>query len=351
MRAAVWYGRKDVRIEDRPEPKVTPGKVKIRVKWCGICGSDVYEYSDGPFIIPTQNPHPLTGKMAPIILGHEFSGEAIEVGEGVTHIRPGDPVGVHACIVCNDCYWCKKGITNFCLRLGSTGLCDDGGFAEYVLVPGYACFRLPQGVSYEAGSFVEPICVAIHASKRGRIEPGSIVAVIGTGPIGLLVLQAAKAAGASKIYGIEKLPKRRELAKILGATEVFDPGAVDVGKEIHKRTEGIRVDVAFDCAGGPATLTTAFTLTRRGGKIVNVALPKVETFPFDRLFLHEKDIITSYAYVDEAPTAVGYLGDGRMKCESMITKKIKLQDLVQEGFHTLMRGAEDQVKILVSPEP
>ncbi len=350
MKAAVWYGRNDVRIEDRPEPQVTEGKVKIRVKWCGICGSDVYEYTNGPFIIPTNKPHPLTGKMAPIIMGHEFSGVAVEVGKGVSHIRPGDHVGIHACIICNECYWCKKGIMNFCLKLGSTGLCDDGGFAEYALVPGYACYKLPENVSFEAGSFVEPISVAIHAAKRGQIGPGSTVAVIGTGPIGLLVLKAAKAAGASQIYAIEKLPHRREVAKIVGATEVFDPEKTDPGKEIHQRTEGIRVDVSFDCAGGETTLTLAHTLTRRGGKIVNVALPKTTTFRFDRLFLHEKDIITAYAYVDESPAAVAYLSDGRMNCDPLITGKIKLKDLVEEGFHRLLEGKSKHIKILVSPE-
>jgi len=349
MKAAVWYGKNDVRIEERPEPQVPEGKVKIRVKWCGICGSDVYEYANGPFIIPTTKPHPLTGKMAPIILGHEFSGDAIEVGKGVPHINPGDRVGLHACIICNDCYWCKKGAVNFCMRLGSTGLCDDGGFAEYAVIPGYACYKLPDSVSYEAGSFVEPISVAIHAIKRAQLRPGDTVAIIGTGPIGLLVLQAARAAGAGQVYAVEKIPRRREVAKVVGATEVFDPDTVDPGKEIHRRTEGIRADIAFECAGGRATLTMAHSLTRRGGKIVNVALPKAEAFPFDRIFLHEKDIIMSYAYVDEAPTAIAYLNDGRIKCDPLVTGKIQLKDLIKEGFHRLMAG-ENHIKILVSPE-
>lgn len=222
MKAAVWYGREDVRILDLPEPVVAQEQVKIRVRWCGICGSDVHEYRAGPMIIP-KKPHPLTGKSTPIILGHEFSGDVIEIGEGVKRIAVGDRVTIHCLIYCGTCAYCRQGEYNMCLRLATVGLAWDGAFAESVVVPEYTVLKLPERVSYEMGTFSEPLAVAVRAVKRSRMRMGDTAAVIGTGPIGLLVLQAAKAAGASKVFAVEPIRSRRELAKQLGADEVFDP--------------------------------------------------------------------------------------------------------------------------------
>jgi len=232
MKAAIWYKKGDIRIEDIPEPKPGAGQVKARIKACGVCGSDLHEYTDGPFIIPSK-PHPLTGREGgPVVLGHEFSAEVVEVGDQVEQFIPGDRVTMSALIVCGTCHYCRRGAYNMCLKLGSTGFAADGGFAEYAVVPYYALYKLPDSVTDDMGAFVEPLAVAIRAVKRSRMNIGNSVAVIGAGPIGLLVMQVCLAGGASQVFVVEPMEARRELAKKLGATEVFDPKESDPGKAV-----------------------------------------------------------------------------------------------------------------------
>jgi (R,R)-butanediol dehydrogenase/meso-butanediol dehydrogenase/diacetyl reductase len=158
MRAAVWHGRKDVRVETVPvPPSPQPGWVKIEVIWCGICGSDLHEYLAGPIFIPASAPHPLTGKQGSVILGHEFTGTVVEVGEGVTTLRVGDLVAPDACQHCGVCGPCLAGRYNVCEKLAFTGLHNDGAFAKYVNVPAELCYILPAGVGAEAGAVIEPL--------------------------------------------------------------------------------------------------------------------------------------------------------------------------------------------------
>lgn len=349
MKAAVWYGREDVRILDLPEPVVAKDQVKIKVRWCGICGSDVHEYREGPMIIP-KKPHPLTGKSSPIILGHEFSGDVVEIGEGVKRIAVGDRVTIHCLIYCGTCAYCRQGEYNMCLRLATVGLAWDGAFAESVVVPEYTVLKLPDRVTYEMGTFSEPLAVAVRAVKRSRMRMGDTAAVIGTGPIGLLVLQAARAAGASKVFAVEPIRSRRELAKQLGADEVFDPARGDVGKEIAERTEGLRAHIAFECVGNQSAFDTAVRVTGRRAMIVMVgmALKPIEV-PFFRLWGHEKEITTCTGYVDEYPAALALLADRRVRVEPMITERIQLEDIIEKGLLEMIRNPERYIKILVAP--
>ncbi len=350
MKAAVWYGREDVRILDLPEPVVAQDQVKIRVRWCGICGSDVHEYRAGPIIIP-KKPHPLTGKSSPVILGHEFSGDVVEIGERVKRIAVGDRVTIHCLIYCGKCAYCRQGEYNMCLKLATVGLAWDGAFAESVVVPDYTVLKLPDRVSYEMGTFSEPLAVAVRAVKRSRLRVGDTAAVIGTGPIGLLVLQAAKAGGASKVFAVEPIPGRRELAKQLGADEVFDPAQGDVGKEIAERTEGLRAHIAFECVGSQGAFDTAIRVTGRRAMIVMVgmALKPIEV-PFFKLWGHEKEITTCTGYVDEYPAALALMADRRVRVEPLITEKIHLEDFIEKGLLEMIRTPERYIKILVSPE-
>ena len=179
---------------------------------------------------------------------------------------------------------------------------------------------------------------------------GDAAAVIGTGPIGLLVLQAARAAGASKVFAVEPTRSRRELAKQLGADEVFDPDQGDVGKEIAERTEGLRANIAFECVGNQSAFDTAVRVTGRRAMIVMVgmALKPIEV-PFFRLWGHEKEITTCTGYVDEYPAALALLADRRVRVEPMITGKIQLEDLIEKGLLEMMRNPERHIKILVAP--
>jgi len=352
MKALRWHGQRDIRIEEVPEPSPGKGEVKIKVKWCGICGTDLSEYAEGPIILPAKRPHPLTGKQPPIILGHEFSGEIVEVGSEVTGFAVGERVTVNPLIVCNDCFWCKWGRYNECARLATLGLGADGAFAEYVIAPAYGCYKLPPEVSDEMGALCETLAVLVRACKRGEVAPGDSVAVIGAGPVGLLALQTAKASGASKVFVIEPIPKRREIAKKLGATAVYDPQEVDAGKEIAKLTNGIRADVTIECVGSGPAMETALKVSRRAGKIVLVGIAKKPIeFPFDKLLFPEKDLIPVQGYVDEFPAAISFLADGRVKVESLITAKIKLDDIIEKGFKVLdSEQRAEHFKILVSPE-
>jgi len=350
MKAAVWYEKENIRIKDVPEPVPGPNQVKVKIKACGICGSDLHEYRQGPFIIP-GTPHPLTGrKGGPVILGHEFTAEVIETGLNVTGFNPGDRVTANALIVCGKCHYCKIGAYNMCQKLGSTGFAADGGFAEYAVLQDYALYHLPDSVSDDEGSFVEPLAVAIRAVKRSRMEIGDSVTVIGAGPIGLLVMQVCLAAGASHVFVIEPMKARRDLAEKLGATAVFNPMDEDPGKEIAKLTDGLRADVAFDCVGNQPAFDTAVKVTGRRGVICVAGLSmKPIKVPFIRLWGHEKEVIFSCGYENEFPAAIALLADKRINVEGLISARIPLDDIVEKGIKPLMDEADKYVKIVVYP--
>lgn len=349
MKAAVWYGVEDVRIEDYPEPSVGKGQVKIEIKACGICGSDLHEYKAGPFVIPAR-PHPLTGRsLGPVVVGHEFAGEVVEIGEGVTKCQVGDRVTVNPLIYCGECVYCKQGVYIMCTKLGTAGFAWDGGFAEYGVFPEYGIHKLPDSVSYEMGSFVEPVAVALHAINRSRMKAGDTVAVIGAGPIGLLAMQCAFAAGAKHVFVSEPMPARRELAAKLGATAVFDPTQCDVGKEIGKYTDNLKANVVLECVGLPATFDTAIKVSGRRGVIciVGLALKPIEV-NFMRLWGQEKEVVFSSGYNDEFPTCIAYLADGRVKIDELITSRISLEDYIEKGVKELITHGDQQIKILVT---
>jgi (R,R)-butanediol dehydrogenase/meso-butanediol dehydrogenase/diacetyl reductase len=229
MKAARWYGPKDVRIDNIDEPIVTDGLVKIKVKWCGICGSDLHEYLGGPIFIPVGKPHPLSGNVAPVVLGHEFSGEVVEVGSNVKKIKVGDNVVVEPIVACNECTNCKEGNYHLCPSLGFHGLCGTGGgFAEYTTFPEEFVYKLPEGFTYEMGALIEPITVAMHSLRRGKFETGQTAVVVGAGPIGLATIECLKASGAKMVIAVELSSTRKEYAKRSGADIVLDPREVDV---------------------------------------------------------------------------------------------------------------------------
>ena len=351
MKAAVWHGKEDIRIEDVPEPNTGAGQVKVRIKVCGICGSDLHEYNSGPFIIPSR-PHPLTGREGgPIILGHEFSGEVTEVGEGVTRVQPGDRVTVNPLIYCGECHYCRKGVHLMCVKLATVGFAWDGAFAEYGVFPEYSIFKLPDNMTYEMGACVEPLAVAVHAVNRSGLKIGDNVAVIGAGPIGLMVLQACKASGAGQVFVSEPMKNRIETAEKMRANAVLNPTEIDIGKEITGLTDGLRADIAFDCVGIRQTFESCIKVTGRRARIciVGLALKPIEV-AFMRLWGHEKELTFSQGYDDEDfPAAINYLADGRVRVDDYITKIISMDDLVEGGIKELINNPDENVKILVTP--
>lgn len=351
MKAAVWYEKGDIRIETREIPDPGPGKVRVKIKACGICGSDLHEYKDGPFIIPRKT-HPLTGQaLGPVVLGHEFSAEVESLGDGVGGFEKGDRVAINPLIYCGKCHYCQRGEQLMCLKLGTLGFAQDGAFAEYAVVPEYALFKLPDSISDDAGAFVEPLAVAVRAVNRSRLRLGQTVAVVGAGPIGLLVMQVCRAVGASQVFVIEPMEGRRQLAKRLGATHVIDPVQQDPGKEIAALTNRMRADVAIDCVGIQASFDTAVKSTGRRGVIcvAGLSLKPIEV-PFLKLWGHEKEIVFTQGYETEFPAAISLLANRQVQTEEMITGRIGLSQLENDGIKALMEHPDVHVKILVYPD-
>ncbi|MTT32108.1 zinc-binding dehydrogenase [Terrilactibacillus sp. BCM23-1] len=346
MKAARWHNQKDIRIEDIEEPKVAPGKVKIQIKWCGICGSDLHEYLGGPIFIPVGEPHPLTHEVAPVTIGHEFSGEIVEVGEGVNNFKIGDRVTVEPIFATHG----HQGAYNLDKNMGFLGLAGGGGgFSEYVSVDEELVFKLPEHVSFEQGALVEPSAVALYAVRSSKIKAGDKAAVFGCGPIGLLVIEALKAAGVSPIYAVELSPERQAKAEELGAI-VVDPSKVDdTVAEIARLTDG-GVDVAFEVTGVPVVLRQAIQSTGIGGETVIVSIWEkgAEILPND-IVIKERTVKGIIGYRNVFPAVLSLMEQGYFSADKLVTKKIALDDLVEEGFGALIKE-KSQVKILVEPK-
>ena len=359
MKAAVWHGQRDVRTEDIPEPPSPgPGEVKIEVSWCGICGTDLHEYAAGPIFTQVGSPHPLSGKMAPLVAGHEFSGTIVEVGRGVTSVKEGDRVVPNPVLGCWECDYCKKGMPELCTKIGFLGCHADGAFAKYTnlkvetgkeSIP--MLYKLPPAVSFEAGALVEPLSVAVKAVHSGRLLIGETVAVVGAGPIGLCTIQATRAAGASQIIAIEPAEARRNFALKAGATTALDPGTQDVVEEIKKLTGGLGVDCAFECVGAEAPLKTALGSIRKAARVVVVGIfekPALTDY-FDAVFF-DKSIIGTFGYSEQFKVTIALLADGRLQAEPLITGRIKVDDLVEKGYEELLTHKDRNIKIIVSPD-
>ncbi len=350
MHALRWHARRDVRLDEVAEPRPGPGEVLVRVAACGICGSDLHEYEDGPVYIPTA-PHPLTGVQPPVTLGHEFCGRVAAVGAGVTGLAEGERVAVNPCLLCGECAWCRRGRPNLCARLGTLGLSRDGAFAPLVAAPASGCHRLPASVDDRAGSFVEPLAVAVHAARRARLEPGARAVVVGAGPVGLLLLQVLRARGVAWVAVVEPREERRRLAAELGATALLDPAAApDPGRAVAALTDGERAEVAFECVGSEAAFATALRCAGKGGRVVLVGLvPAPVPVSLLALLAHEKELVGSSAYTDEFPAAIALLAEGRVRVDRLVTGEVPLAAALERGLLALARREAAHVKVLVRP--
>lgn len=349
MKALRWHGAKDLRLENIEEPVVRKGTVKIKVEWCGICGSDLHEYTAGPIFIPTSEVHPLSGDKAPLVMGHEFSGQVVEVGEDITEIQVGDRVVVEPIYACGTCGACRQGLYNLCDKMGFFGLSGGGGgFSEYATIPAEMIHKIPDSVSYEQGALVEPAAVALHSVRHSKLQVGDKAAVFGTGPIGLLLIEALKAAGASEIYAVELSEQRKQLAAELGAI-VIDPKEYDAVAEIHNRTNG-GVDVSFEVTSVPAVLKQAIQSTKINGETVIVSIFETEApiHPQD-IVMKERTLTGIIGYRDVFPAVISLMAQGYFPADKLVTKRIKLDEVIEEGFEGLLKE-RNQIKILVKAE-
>jgi (R,R)-butanediol dehydrogenase / meso-butanediol dehydrogenase / diacetyl reductase len=348
MPALRWHGRRDLRLEEVPRPRPRAGEVLVAVEWCGICGTDLHEYLEGPIFVATDE-HPLTGSRAPVTLGHEFAGQVVELGEGVRGLRVGDRVSSDGVWRCRDCWYCRTGDYHRCESIGFIGLASDGAFAPFVVVPEEAAYVLPDSVTNEQGALVEPIAVAVHAVRRSGMAVGDSVAVVGAGPIGLMTIAVARASGAGEIYVVEPSEARKARAFELGATVVLDPASGDAVAEVRRRTAGARgVDVSFECVGLQATLGTSIDVLRKGGTaaVVGVFEQPIQ-LDMNDVVLSERMVVGCLSHRNDVPRAIALLADGRIDAELLITSRVDLADVIDEGFGELVRNKDRHVKVLV----
>jgi (R,R)-butanediol dehydrogenase/meso-butanediol dehydrogenase/diacetyl reductase len=351
VKAARFHARGDIRVDDVPEPATRPGTVKVEVEWCGICGTDLHEYLEGPIFAPTpEAPHPLTGESVPITLGHEFAGVVAEVGEGVSRTRVGDKVVVEPYIVCGRCDACRNGRYNVCATLGFVGLSGyGGGFSQYVVAEERWIHPLGD-LGTDVGALVEPLAVAYHAVKLSRVQPGQTALVFGAGPIGLVTTAALKAAGVEQVIVAEPADVRKTKAGGAGADHVLDPRTTDVTAEVAELTDGRGADVSFECAGIDAVLKSAILSTRAGGTVVNVAIWGHEaSVAMNDLVFREVTVVGSLAYANDHPATIEMVATGKVDPFQFITGRIGLDDIVRSGFEELVNNKEENVKILVHP--
>lgn len=343
MKAAVFHAAKDVRVEQVELPATPADKVKVKVAYAGICGSDLHAYHHG-IGVQIGTPHPLSGKMAPLTLGHEFSGVIEEVGQEVSGWQVGDRVTIEPLIYCGACANCRSGNYNRCDQVGFVGLNDNGGFAEYVLLEPRTLHKLPDNVSFEEAALAEPTAVALHAVRESKLKVGNDVAVFGVGPIGLLTILAAQSAGAARVYAVDVSAERLELAARLGAIPI-NSLQQDAASVILGETGGVAV--AYEAAGVQATLTSALSVVKKGGEVMVIAAYAAPVqLNMMELMIKEASVTSILAYRHIFPDVLALISSGKLGVKPVITKKITLDQIVEDGFELLVQD-KSQAKILV----
>ncbi|UPL15716.1 2,3-butanediol dehydrogenase [Microbacterium galbinum] len=346
MKAAVFHAQEDLRIEEVADPSPGPGQVKLRNAFAGICGSDLHVYYTPEAAgLDFEHPHPLTGSTLPQILGHEFSGTVVELGEGVDGISVGDRVAVWPIYYCGDCAACRRGMYIACQKIGFHGLSSDGGgMAEFTTVDASKLHVLPENVDLRLGALVEPMAVAWHAVSRSGVESGGTALIAGAGPIGIGVWFALKARGIEKVLVSEPSADRRAIIAALGAT-VVDPVTEDLGAAVTALTDGDGVDVAFDAAGAGPAITSSLASLVPGGRVVVVAIhERTMDFLPTQLVMAETEIAGALAYLPEDFDAVIAAMAAGVYDTTGWVKDVPLDGVV-DAIHALRGGAG--AKILV----
>ncbi len=352
MKAARFYGPKDLRVEEVEEPVCGPGEVVISVKRCGICGTDLHDYVGPVKSVPMETPDPLTGAIAPVIMGHELSGDICEIGEGVEGMKIGEKVTIMPVLSCFKCYQCKRGNYHLCKYQAGTGLqWPWGGFADKVLVKDYMIRKMAPNMSYEEGALVEPTCLAVYALRRANFKAGDIVFIAGGGPTATLTLLCAKAFGAGAVYMSEVQPGRLARLKALGADEVFDPRDREaMDKKISELTDDVGVDIAIECSGSEGGVNDCFRLLRKRGMYVQSSLVvgKINVEPWEWA-LKDINMCGIWAWdTNMFDDVIRMIANGSIPVEKIVTRHIDIDDIVEEGFEVLAFDKEGkELKIQV----
>ena len=306
MKKAVYHGIRDIRVEQVEEPKPGPGEAKVRVVYCGICGSDVHEYLHGPFPVSP--------------FGHEVCGEIVEVGSGVDGFAVGDRVVAF----------------------------NRDGYAEAMVAPQQRLLKLPEGISWERAALIEPLSGAAYAVDRGGVKATDRVLISGGGPVGLLVLLAVKVVGVETVYLTEISGTRRERARELGATDVFDPLELKIPRKMKELTEGQGLDVSVEAVGIEAALKDCLASTRHGGTVVVQGI-FTERVPIHMLGFVSREITMIGTNSINPQLALEWIAAGRVEPESIVTRTVSLDDIASQGFDVLADDKDRDIKILAAP--
>lgn len=339
MKAAVFYGKNDLRVEERPVPAPGKNEVRVRVRACGVCGTDIhiFEGDEGAAKTPLGT-----------VLGHEFAGEIAALGEGVTGFCVGDRVCIDPNELCGTCDPCRGGYGHFCEHMNGYGTTLNGGFAEYCVVPVSQVYPIADGLSYEEAAMTEPVACCLHGIDLCEIRPGSTALVFGAGMIGAIMVQLARLCGAATVIAVEPIAGKRETALRLGADLAIDPYAEDVAEVLRARGIG-RVDTVIECVGNPRTIAQAISLASPRSTVMLFGLTKpldeVAIRPFD---LFKREIVLKASFINPytQSRAVALLQSGRLDVRSMPSERIPLKELPAALADTKRRAAS---KLIVTP--
>jgi len=340
MRVAMYYSNSDVRLEEMPKPQIGPGEILVKVMASGICGSDVMEW--------------YRIKKAPIVLGHEITGEIVDVGNGVKRFSTGDRVFVSHHVPCNTCRYCLRGNHTVCETLHTTNF-DPGGFAEYLRIPKInvdrGTFILPDEMSYEEGAFIEPLACVIRGQRVAGFQPGQTVLVLGSGISGMLHILLARALGAGRIIATDVSEYRLQKAQELGADAVID-ATEDVPARVRELNDGHPADLVIVCTGAFSAFTQSLDSVDRGGTVLCFATtePGVDLpVPINDFWRNSITVLPSYANSPyDAAVAIDLIRAGRVRVQEMITHRLRLAE-AGLGFK-LVAEAKESLKVIIEPQ-
>lgn len=336
MRASFFLGNETFEAREIDRPRAGKGEIVIQNMVCGVCGTDVHIYHGEPGSADV-NP--------PVVLGHEYSGVVVEVGEGVTSLKPGDHVTVDPNIYCGKCDYCRTARKQLCETMEAIGVTQNGGFEEYSVVPEAQAFRLSPELPLEFGAMAEPVACCLHGIDRAEIREGDTVCVVGGGAIGLIMVQLSKLAGAAKVFLSEPNEKRREVGLRLGADCAVDPTAKDAAAPLLETA-----DVVIECVGNLPAVRSAFQYAKKGATIVLFSVPKVDaTFELPLFDVYKKELTVKGSFVnpDTHQRAVDLLNAGKLDFSSIITHRFPLDKMADA---IAMQMSDQSIKVVVCPQ-
>lgn len=340
MKASRFLGNKTFAVTDLPTPHAGPGELVLRNQVCGVCGTDVHIYHGEPGSADV-NP--------PVVLGHEYSGEVVEVGEGVTGFAVGDHVTVDPNIYCGHCAYCQNGKKQLCPSMEAIGVTRDGGFAQYSLIPASQAFKLEPTVPWEAAAMAEPLACCLHGIDLAGIQVGDKVCVVGGGAIGLLMVQLAKLSGASQIVLSEPNEKRRQVGLQLGANAALDPTRPDAQEAFAQVLDG-GANVVIECVGNVPAVKSAFQFAGKGATVLLFSVPKVDaTFDLPLFDVYKKELTIKGSFVnpDTHARAVALINSGKVDFDPIITHRFTLDQLPEA---IAMQMSDASIKVVVEAQ-